>query len=123
MFGVTKQSIQNVPEYTARQSKHSPALKAEIIAEIADPSVNIQAVSRRTGLSPNLLYGWRSDYQKAQRKEAGITKAARPFADILPKELQEIAEALNAVADILEETFGFKPSHLQTIKYLIKHRN
>jgi len=58
----------------------SVARKASIVAELREPGATLSAVARRHGLSPGLLYRWRSISQDDRRP--AVPRFAAVIADI-----------------------------------------
>jgi len=69
---------------TGRRQRRSwtPAEKARIVAESAEPGVNISSVARRWGVNRGLLTSWRRQVGLRKTKAAAEVKAAVQFVPI-----------------------------------------
>jgi transposase len=65
-----------------RRRNWTPAEKARIVAESAEPGANISAVARRWGINRGLLSIWRRQVGLVKTKAAAETTAALQFVPI-----------------------------------------
>jgi transposase-like protein len=61
-----------------RRRTWSDEYKARVVAEIETSGDSVSGVARRTGLSPQQLFGWRRQVREAQARHAAIDRHTRP---------------------------------------------
>lgn len=66
-----------------RRRSWTPAEKARIVAESAEPGANISSVARRWGVNRGLLTIWRRQVGFGRAKAAAATKAAVQFVPVM----------------------------------------
>src|ERR1700704_2034904 len=80
---------------TGRRRAWSAEQKARIIAESYESGERVSAVARRHGLTPQQLFGWRRDAQRAvvRRRMGGRAGSNSAFAPVIVEAAQLGAEA------------------------------
>jgi len=86
--------------------------KLAIIQETMEPGATVSAVARRHGLNPNLLFGWRKQYQDGSLAAVSAGEAVVPASQLAAafkeiRELQRLLGKKTQEAEILKEAVEY----------------